>query len=74
MIEENGRSRVYLGVHWVFDAFVVKNDNTPDLERTDDDGKFFGGVPLGLQIAENIFSEGDGKAPSKKPTTIEPRP
>ena len=23
MIEENGRSRVYLGVHWVFDAFAV---------------------------------------------------
>src|SRR5215212_479141 len=26
MIEENGRSRVYLGVHWVFDAFEVTNN------------------------------------------------
>ena len=33
MIEENGRSRVYLGVHWVFDAFAVKADNTPDITR-----------------------------------------
>jgi hypothetical protein len=60
MIEENGRSRVYLGVHWVFDAFVVDaEDGTPDLTRTEDvDGKPapFGGVPLGLLIAENIFA------------------
>jgi hypothetical protein len=55
MIEENGRSRVDLGVHWVFDAFVVKDDGTPDLARKDSYGKPFGGVPLGLQIAEDIF-------------------
>ena len=71
MIEENGRSRVYLGVHWVFDAFVVAADNTPDLERTTG-GKFYGGVPLGLQIAEDCFEAGMGKAPKK--STVPPRP
>ena len=29
MIVENGRSRVYLGVHWVFDAFAVDNHEKP---------------------------------------------
>jgi vanadium chloroperoxidase len=75
MIEENGRSRVYLGVHWVFDAFVVNNDDagSPDLDRTGASGNFFGGVPLGLQIAENIFQNGGGRAPSKA-MAIGPRP
>jgi vanadium chloroperoxidase len=52
MIEENGRSRVYLGVHWVFDAFAVKNNGQPDLSKK------IGGVPLGLKIAEDIFASG----------------
>lgn len=52
MIVENGRSRVYLGVHWVFDAFAVTNDGDPDLSRN------VGGVPLGLTIAEDIFADG----------------
>ena len=59
MIEENGRSRVYLGVHWVFDAFAVNDDNTIDLTRGVDEGNNIvgiGGVPLGLKIAEDIFS------------------
>jgi vanadium chloroperoxidase len=71
MIEENGRSRVYLGVHWVFDAFVVTDDGELNLARTDDDGKPFGGVPLGLQIAEDIFQHGDCKAP--KESIVVPR-
>jgi len=51
MIEENGRSRVYLGVHWVFDAFAVTTGTTnPDFTQN------VGGVPLGLNIAEDIFS------------------
>ncbi len=70
MIEENGRSRVYLGVHWVFDAFAVKNNGDPDLARKEG-GKFIGGVPLGLQIAEDIFQAGGGKAPKK--STVGPR-
>jgi membrane-associated phospholipid phosphatase len=64
MIEENGRSRVYLGVHWVFDAFAVKPNGRPDLTRKKD-GKFIGGVPLGLQIAEDVFTAGGGLAPKK---------
>ena len=72
MIEENGRSRVDLGVHWVFDAFVVKDDGTPDLARRDAAGKPFGGVPLGLLIAEDIFQAGGGKAP-KRSTEVVPR-
>lgn len=71
MIEENGRSRVYLGVHWIFDAFVVHGNNKPNLQRKDGSGKFFGGVPLGLQIAEDIFEFGAGKAPKK--STVPPR-
>ncbi len=71
MIEENGRSRVYLGVHWLFDAFAVKEDGSPDLARKVD-GKFIGDVPLGIQIAEDIFNAGGGKAPMK--STVGPRP
>ncbi len=50
MIEENGLSRVYLGVHWVFDAFARDASGNPDLTR------FVGGIPLGLRIAEDIFN------------------
>jgi len=52
MIIENGRSRVWLGVHWVFDAFAVDENDDPDLTRN------VGGVPLGLCIAEDIFDHG----------------
>jgi hypothetical protein len=71
MIEENGRSRVYLGVHWIFDAFAVKSNNKPDLKKQVG-GNFIGGVPLGLQIAEDIFQFGGGKAPKK--STVGPLP
>lgn len=60
MIEENGRSRVYLGVHWVFDAFAVKDKDKPDLSRN------VGGVPLGLRIARDIFASNMTKS------TVEP--
>lgn len=59
MIEENGLSRVYLGVHWVFDAFAVDADGKPQLDKN------VGGVPLGLKIAEDIFAAGGGEAPKK---------
>jgi len=49
MILQNGRSRVDLGVHWVFDAFAVDNNDQPDLAQN------VGGVQLGLTIAEDIF-------------------
>lgn len=52
MIEENARSRVYLGVHWIFDSFAVNEIGGMDLSRN------IGGVPLGLTIAEDIFKHG----------------
>jgi hypothetical protein len=52
MIEENGRSRVFLGVHWVFDAFAVDTNGDMDLSRN------IGGVPLGLAIADEIAAKG----------------
>ncbi len=55
MIIQNGRSRVDLGVHWVFDAFAVDADGNPNLDKQDGEGRPFGGVPLGLTIAEDIF-------------------
>lgn len=62
MIEENGRSRVHLGVHWVFDAFAVDEDGAPDYARN------IGGVPLGITIANDIFDTGMTKS------TVGPRP
>lgn len=56
MIIENGLSRVYLGVHWSFDAFDLDR-NQPDVSKT-----VIGGVPLGLEIAKDIFGV-NGKAP-----------
>ncbi len=52
MIVENGRSRVYLGVHWQFDAFMADVHGNPDLSQN------IGGIPLGLTIAEDIFHNG----------------
>ncbi|MEG4320721.1 MULTISPECIES: hypothetical protein [unclassified Microcoleus] len=52
MIVENGLSRVFLGVHWVFDAFALDSEDNPDLSRN------IGGVPLGITIAEDICNNG----------------
>jgi Vanadium chloroperoxidase N-terminal domain len=60
MIVENGLSRVFLGVHWSFDAFALGANNKPDLSKDK-----IGGVPLGLAIAEDIFAAGGSKAPRK---------
>lgn len=76
MIEENGRSRVYLGVHWLFDAFAVDEDGEPDLGRkVGEEPLPIGGVPLGLTIAEDIFdriTNAVGGGPAWK-STVGPR-
>ncbi|MBC3783861.1 vanadium-dependent haloperoxidase [Spirosoma utsteinense] len=59
MIEENGLSRVFLGVHWLFDAFVT-TDGT--MNGPFDTNRNIGGVPLGLTIAEDIFLTGMSKS------------
>jgi vanadium chloroperoxidase len=60
MIEENGLSRVYLGVHWAFDAFAIDSSLKPDYTK-----ERIGGVGLGLRIAEDIWTAGNGEAPRK---------
>ncbi|HEX8197308.1 MAG TPA: hypothetical protein VF571_14035 [Pyrinomonadaceae bacterium] len=60
MIIENAMSRIFLGVHWFFDAFALKN-NKPDLTKN------IGGVPLGLDIAEDIWNFGNQTAPKLSP-------
>jgi hypothetical protein len=53
MIEENGLSRVFLGVHWVFDAFM-RDPATGGM----DPAQNIGGVPLGLAIANDLATNG----------------
>ncbi len=50
MIIENAWSRIYLGVHWSFDAFKTNAQNEPIFDTKT------GGVDLGLKIAEDIFN------------------
>ncbi len=52
MIRENSLSRVFLGVHWVYDGFQPKPGGGMDLSAN------IGGVPLGLRIARDIFNGG----------------
>ncbi|MGH3696820.1 MAG: hypothetical protein ACRDRX_23030 [Pseudonocardiaceae bacterium] len=52
MIEENGLSRPFLGVHWLFDAFAVNDSGEIDLSQN------IGGVRLGLDIANDIAKNG----------------
>ncbi|MGH4020743.1 MAG: hypothetical protein ACRDT0_16260 [Pseudonocardiaceae bacterium] len=61
MIEENGRSRVFLGVHWVFDAFAVNEADEIDLTQN------IGGVRLGLDIANDIATNGLAAAAAAGP-------
>ena len=56
MIIENGLSRIFLGVHWSFDAFKIRPNGNINVARN------IGGVPLGLKIAEDIFSSGMKKS------------
>jgi hypothetical protein len=54
-IIENGLSRVYLGVHWSFDAFKTNNANKLVFSTVAGTNAGVGGVDLGLAIAEDIF-------------------
>jgi vanadium chloroperoxidase len=50
-IRENGRSRVYLGVHWQFDAEERAKGGAPATSNV-------GGIKLGLRIANKMWSGG----------------
>lgn len=73
MIIENATSRIFLGVHWIFDAFDFTEDEdgklVPDLSNED-----IGGVGLGLRIARDIFAHGNDIAPKMTPNTPEANP
>jgi vanadium chloroperoxidase len=58
MIIENATSRIFLGVHWIFDGFAVNAQGQPLLNKGVDLATGVagvGGVPLGLAIADDIF-------------------
>ena len=61
-IFENGLSRVFLGVHWIFDAFAASDVKEPDGSFKDPAditySRRIGGVPLGLAIANDIHASG----------------
>ncbi|MCU0527360.1 MAG: phosphatase PAP2 family protein [Elainella sp. Prado103] len=52
MILENGLSRVFLGVHWVFDAYMPDGAGNPNIQQN------VGGIPLGIAIATDIYNNG----------------
>ena len=81
MILENSRSRVFLGVHWIFDGFAVDAQNKPLLNKDvnlagNNKVAGVGGVPLGLAIANDIFdngllaNNGAGPAPAPAPAAL----
>jgi len=61
MVKENSVSRVFLGVHWRFDGFVPTVSGEVDLSQN------VGGVPLGINIAEDIFNGGRANGMQKSP-------
>jgi vanadium chloroperoxidase len=72
MIIENGLSRVDLGVHWIFDAFGFTKDVNGKLQPDLTLPEKIGGVPLGIDIAEDIFN--GGRAAGMKRAVAAPAP
>lgn len=66
MIVENATSRVFLGVHWIFDSYDFVEDDEGNLVP-DFTNETIGGVGLGLRIARDIFAAGGNKAPRMTP-------
>ncbi|WP_327142279.1 vanadium-dependent haloperoxidase [Nocardia sp. NBC_01327] len=52
MMQENARSRVFLGVHWAFDAYATDARGMMDLSQN------IGGVRLGRDVADNLWAGG----------------
>jgi hypothetical protein len=73
MIIENATSRVWLGVHWIFDAFDFTQNKAGNLVPDLTDERI-GGVGLGLRIARDIFQAGGGLAPKVTPNTAATKP
>jgi len=61
MIRENSLSRVFLGVHWIFDGFAPTHTGAMDLSQN------IGGVKLGLTIAADIFNGSRSAGLKKSP-------
>jgi hypothetical protein len=66
--EENGRSRIYLGIHWNFDdilpiAQLVAGTN-------DISGQPYGGQPVGEEIAEFVFANALQAVPAPPAATL----
>ena len=72
MIMENAISRIFLGVHWIFDAFdFTGGDNGPLNPSLNNES--IGGVGLGLRIARDIFAHGNnGQGPQMTPPNVLP--
>lgn len=70
-IYENSVSRVYLGVHWRFDG-TTGHSPTQMLANALVDR--IGGVALGLQIANDLFTQANGSALKPSPSTVAPPP
>ena len=72
MIIENALSRVFLGVHWIFDAFDFTGGENGPLNPSLDDERI-GGVGLGLRIARDVYTHGnDGDGPQMTPSGVYP--
>lgn len=72
MIIENATSRVFLGVHWIFDAFDFTEGKDGSLHPSTGNERI-GGVGLGLRIARDIFMHGNnGQGPQMTPNGVDP--